>query len=60
MLLRDKRVFSCHKDIADAVYHAEVGSSIAMFQAGYTIDSLMLRYKGIDWTDRSNWDCNAR
>lgn len=28
--------------------------------AGYTLDSLMLRYQGVDWRDRANWACNAK
>jgi len=60
LLLRDGRVFECHKSISDAVYNAELGASLAIFRAGYTIDSLMLRYQGIDWTDTRNWECNAR
>merc|ERR1711865_584445 len=27
-------------------------------KAGYTIDSLLLAYQGVDWTNRSNWGCN--
>ena len=60
VLLSDPHIFECHKSIADAVYNAEVGASLAMFKAGFTIDSFMLRYQGVDWTDRRNWDCNGR
>ena len=60
VLLEDAHVFECHKDISDAVYNAELGSSAAIFRAGYTIDSLMLRYQGVDWTDPKNWQCNAK
>lgn len=59
-LLEDGQVFACHRNIADAVYHAELGASLAIFKAGYTIDSLMLRYQGVDWTNQSNWNCNAK
>ena len=52
-------VSRCHDNIADAVYHAELGSSVAILKAGYTIDSLMLRYKDVDWSDSRNWQCNA-
>lgn len=60
VLLKDGQVFNCHKDIADAVYNAELAASLAVFRAGYTIDSLMLRYQGIDWTQSENWECNGR
>lgn len=36
-----------------------MGSSAAILQAGYSIDSLMLRYQGVDWRDTNNWACNA-
>jgi hypothetical protein len=36
-----------------------MGSSAAILSAGYNIDSLMLRYQGVDWRNRSNWGCNA-
>jgi hypothetical protein len=29
-------------------------------QAGYNLDSLMVRYQGIDWRDPVYWSCNAR
>lgn len=53
------KVFRCHDNIADAVYHAELGSSLAVLNAGYTIDSLMLRYRDVDWSNPRNWECNA-
>ena len=60
VLLEDRHVFECHRDISDAVFHAEIGSSLAIFRAGYTIDSLMLRYQGVDWTNPENWQCNDK
>lgn len=36
-----------------------MGSSAAILAAGYNIDSLMLRYQGVDWRDKANWGCNA-
>ena len=58
-LLDDEKVFACYNSIHDTVFHAELGSSLAIFNAGYTIDTLMLKYQGADWTDRGNWACNA-
>ena len=55
----DGKVFNCYTSIHDVIYHAELGSSAAIFRAGYTIDSLMLRYKGVNWTDPQNHNCNA-
>ena len=52
-------VLQCYTDIHDAIWHAELGSSKAILDAGYSIDSLMLRYQGVDWRDKANWGCNA-
>ena len=52
-------VLQCYTDIHDAIWHAELGSSKAILDAGYSIDSLMLRYQGVDWRDTANWECNA-
>ena len=60
VLLDDGQVFQCHKHVSDAIYKAELGSSLAILQAGYTIDSLMLRYQGVDWTNSDNWQCNDK
>ncbi len=59
LLQRDKRIFECYEDLADTVFYSEVGASRAILAANYTIDSLMLRYQGVDWTDKANWHCNA-
>ena len=59
VLLRDQNVFKCFSSVLEAIWHAELGSSVAIFEAGYTIDSLMLRYDGVDWTNVSNHQCNG-
>ncbi|GAX83294.1 hypothetical protein CEUSTIGMA_g10720.t1 [Chlamydomonas eustigma] len=43
----------------DAIWYGEVGSTAAVLDAGYNIDSLMMRYQGVDWRNRSNWGCNG-
>ena len=60
VLSEDGHVFKCHRDMSDAVFNAELGSSLAILRAGYTIDSLMLRYQGVDWTNPENWHCNDK
>lgn len=52
-------VFACYADLHDTIFYAELGSSLAILEAGYNIDSLMMRYQGVDWRDKSNWQCNA-
>ena len=59
ILLDDEKVFACYNSIHDTVFHAELGSSLAILNMGYTIDTLMLKYQGADWRDRGNWACNA-
>lgn len=59
ILQEDGLVFKCYECLHDTVWNSELGSSVAIFQAGYTIDSLMLKYQGADWTDSENWNCNA-
>jgi hypothetical protein len=31
---------------------------MAIMEAGYNLDSLMLKYQGVDWRNKSNWHCN--
>ena len=59
VLQDDGKVFACYDDMWDTIYHSEVGASRAVLNAGYTLDSLMLRYKGVDWRNQSNWGCNG-
>ncbi|KAK9803174.1 hypothetical protein WJX72_009038 [[Myrmecia] bisecta] len=58
-LLREAHVFDCHTKWLDNLRFAEYGASEAVLQAGYNLDSLMLRYAGVDWQDRSKWGCGA-
>ena len=53
-------VFSCYETLHDTIYFSELGSSAVILEAGYNIASLMLRYQGIDWREKENWNCNER
>ena len=59
VLLDRKTVFQSHPDKVSAILNGEYGMNTAIFKAGYTIDSLLLAYQGLDWTNRSNWGCNG-
>ena len=59
-LMGQKGVFRCHKNKWDARYHSDAGAALAMFRSGWTIDSLMSRYQGIDWSSPATWQCNQR
>lgn len=58
-LMDDGKVFECYESIHDTIFYSELGSSLAMLRAGFNIESLMMRYRGVDWRNESNWNCNA-
>lgn len=60
VLRADPRVFHCHNSRWNTIYYSELGASHAILRAGYTIDSLMTKYQGVDWRNKSNWECNMR
>jgi hypothetical protein len=37
-----------------------MGASAAMLARGYNLDCMLLRYQGINWLDKANWNCNRR
>ena len=41
----DPAVFQCYDNIHDTIWHSELGASLAILNAGYNLDSLMLRYQ---------------
>lgn len=59
ILEKDGRVLDCYEAMSDTIYYSEVGSSAAILAQNFTIDSLMMRYQGVDWRNQSKWDCNA-
>lgn len=60
MLAADPNVFRCFQSPWDARYYSDVGAGLAMLRAGYNLDSLLMRYQGVDWWALNNWDCNGR
>lgn len=59
MLWADNTTLQCYDSMGEVIHHAELGASAVLLEAGYTIDSLMTRYQGVDWRDQRNWDCNG-
>lgn len=51
VLTQNSKVFACYDDIAFTVLNSEIGASTAIINSGYSIDSLMLRYQGINWKE---------
>eukprot|EP01006_Ploeotia_vitrea_P025116 TRINITY_DN57944_c0_g1_i1.p2 TRINITY_DN57944_c0_g1~~TRINITY_DN57944_c0_g1_i1.p2 ORF type:complete len:392 (+),score=164.98 TRINITY_DN57944_c0_g1_i1:83-1258(+) len=47
-----------HQTKVDAILHGEYMIGKSILEAGYTIDSLLYRYRDVDWTDKRNWKCN--
>ena len=45
MLRKKGTVLRCYANMAETVTFSEIGMSIAVLEAGYNIDSLMLRYQ---------------
>ena len=43
--MSDPAVFRCYDSIHDTIWHSELGASLAILDAGYNLDSLMLRYQ---------------
>ena len=45
VLAQEGQVMQCHSDRWDAVYFGELGASLAILNAGYNIDSLLVRWR---------------
>lgn len=60
LLLADTGAIECHTQWISAVRFSEIGASEVMLKNGYNIGSLMLRYAGVDFRDKSKWNCNQR
>jgi len=61
-LLTDKKngVLSCKKDYGDAVFNGEIGASQLILHSNYQIASLQIKYQGVDFRKKENWNCNRR
>lgn len=59
-MVAQQGIFRCHKNRWDTRYHSDAGASLAMFKSGWTIDTLMSRYQGVDWKNTETWQCNQR
>lgn len=57
-LLDEQTIFCNHLDKRSAVVNGEYGLSRCIFKHGYTIDCMLQRYQGLDWTDMRNWTQN--
>lgn len=60
LMEKEASVFQCHNETKRVQTYGIMGASRAIFRAGFSIDSFMMRYQGLDWTNQTNWDCNGR
>lgn len=49
LLQGNRTIFTCYDTMEDVVFFSERGISETILNAGYSIDSLMSRYQGINW-----------
>ena len=58
ILFKEKTIFQIHQDKYSAIVHGEYGLSNCILKNGYSIDCMISKYQGIDWTDQKNWNMN--
>jgi hypothetical protein len=58
VLVRQGSVFADHPTKFSAIVEGEYGLTRAILAAGFTVDCLLSKYQGIDWTDPANWNQN--
>jgi hypothetical protein len=59
-ILNRNNNFKCFTNKQDVIVNGEYLMSRLILAAGYNLDTLLTAYGGIDWRDRTNWDCNSR
>jgi len=59
-VMSEEGALDCYDNLADTVKYSELGGSEAIFKHNYTIDTLMLRYQGVDWRNTDNHHCNMQ
>lgn len=58
MLRKGSKVFSQHPTKKAACNHGENALSRFILEHNMSMDTLLHAYQGVDWTNRSNWNCN--
>ena len=58
LLFKEKTIFKIHENKYSAIVNGEFGLSNCIFKNGYSIDCMISKYQGIDWTDKKNWNMN--
>lgn len=60
VMQKNGSVLTCHAAPWEDEIYSQLGASKAILEAGFNLNSFMLRYRGVDWTQHRNWDCNAK
>ena len=55
---REKTIFKIHETFWSDIVYGEYGLSNCILRNGYSIDCMIKKYQGIDWTDKKNWNLN--
>ena len=58
VLRNEKTIFYNHADKTDVILNGEYGISNCILKNGYSIDCMLRKYQGIDWTNTNNWNHN--
>ena len=58
VLLDKGTIFIDHKTKKDTIVNGEYAVSNTIINAGYNLDCLLYKYKGIDWLNKDNWNMN--
>ena len=58
LLKKQKTIFCIHPTKFSAIINGEYGLSRCIIKNGYTIDCMLKRYQGIDWTSPDNHNMN--
>lgn len=58
--LENSTILGCHRSMTDTIHKGEIAASQMILNAGYGIDSLMVKYQGIDFRYNQSKKCLHR
>jgi hypothetical protein len=59
ILKKENSIFCNHPDKVSCIVKGEYGLSNCILKNGYSLDCMIRKYQGIDWTDQNNWTLNS-
>jgi hypothetical protein len=57
-MIAEKTIFCNHPTKFSVIVNGEYGMSNCMFKNGYSVDCMISKYQGIDWSDSKNYKMN--